>query len=138
MRADPARVAEGLVPVKPRLGGVVLLRVGEERRVLALRVAVHRCTRPDAWEELRRGLILRRDGHREVERGFDGASGSGCEVPGVKADVRGKACVGLDGRRESSLVGGCARGSAGLRSSPLGCSTGSDMAASAPPPKAGQ
>ena len=95
MRAHPARVAEWLVPEEPRLGGVVRLCVGEERRVRALRVAVHRCARPDAGVELGRGLVPRRNRHREVERSFDRAPSSRGHVPGIKADVSAKARVGL-------------------------------------------
>ncbi len=101
MRAHPARVAERLVPEEPRLGGIVFLRAGEERRVRALRVSVHRRTGTDAREELGRGLVLRRDCHREVDRGFDRAPGGSRQVPGVKTHVRGKARVGLDARSGS-------------------------------------
>ena len=106
MQADPARVAERLVPEEPRLGRVVLLRAIEELRVCALRISIHRRTRPDARVELGCGLVPRRDRHCEVERGFDRAPRGGGQVPGIKADVRTKARVGLDRRGGSGLVNG--------------------------------
>ena len=101
VRTFPTRVAERLVPEEPRLCGVVLSERGEERRISATRVPVHRCARrADAREELVRSLVFWWDRHRKVYRGFDCAPGAGCgQVPGGEPDMRGKARIGLD-RRE--------------------------------------
>ena len=104
MCANPARVTEWLVPEEPRLGWVVRLRIGEKRRICALRVAKYRRACPDTGVELGRSLIPRRDPHREIERGFDRAPCSSCQIPGIKANMRAQACVSLDRRNGSSLA----------------------------------
>ena len=103
MCANPARVTEWLVPEEPRLGWVVRLRIGEKRCIRALRVAKHRRACPDTGVEFGRSLVPRRDRHREIERGFDRAPGSSCQVPGIKANVRAQARVSLDRQSGSSL-----------------------------------
>ena len=101
--ANPARVAEWLVPEEPCLGWVVRLSVGKEPGVRALRVAEYRRACPDTGVELGRSLVSRRDHHREVERSFDRAPRSSCQVPSIKADMRAQACVSLDRQSGSSL-----------------------------------
>ena len=92
MRADPAQVAQRLIPEEPRIGGIVLLHVREERRVggaaRQITVSEYCRTRADARVELCRFFVSRRDRHRKIERGLDCAAGGGGHVPGVEADVR--------------------------------------------------
>jgi len=97
--ADLPRVAQRLVPEEPRVSGVVRLRAREERRVgragPRIAVAVNCCTSADARVQLIRVFAARGRGYRKVERGLDRAAGGGGQVPGVEAEVRAEACVGL-------------------------------------------
>ena len=98
LRSDPTRVAQRLVPEEPRAGGVVRHCASEEHGVgyntRWVVVSVHRRDRADARVKLQRVVVALRGDHRKVEGRLDCGAGRG-HVPGVEADVRAEACVGL-------------------------------------------
>ncbi len=98
-RSDPTRVAQRLVPEEPRVDGVVRHCASEEHGVgyntRWVVVAVHRRDRADARVKLQRVVIALRGEHRKVEGRLDCVAGRGGRIPGVEADVRAEACVGL-------------------------------------------